>query len=86
MAKQPKPEEIISQINYKPPQKAWMNVSTEIKEGMFCWGAKEKSLQTVDFPNPRQWSPLDEDWKLPENWQDIVLEGIAERIKKIPLF
>ncbi|MEW6618193.1 MAG: sulfate reduction electron transfer complex DsrMKJOP subunit DsrK [bacterium] len=86
MAKEPKPQEIISQINYKPPQKSWMNLPVERKEGMFCYGAKEKSLQTVDFPNPRTWSVLDEDWKLPHNWQEIVLEGMAERLKKYRSF
>jgi len=86
MAKQPKPEEIISQINYKPPKKPWMDTTVEIKEGMFCYGAKEKSLQIVNFPNARSWSVMDEDWKLPENWQKIILDGMAERLKKYRSF
>jgi Fe-S oxidoreductase len=86
MPKEPKPEEIISQLNYQPPRKNWMDVSVEIKEGMFCWGAKEESLKTVDFPNPRAWSPKEEDWKLPENWKQIILDGINERLKRYRSF
>lgn len=86
MAKEPKPEEIISTIDYKPSQKCWMDVPTEIKEGMFCWGAKEQSLKTVSFPNARSWSPVEEDWKLPQNWKNIVLEGIANRLTRYRSF
>jgi Fe-S oxidoreductase len=38
------------------------------------------------MPNPREWQPSDEDWKLPENWKDIILEGIAERLEKFRSF
>ena len=86
MAKQPKSEEIISTIDYKPSQTEWMDTPTEIKEGMFCWGAKEKSLQTLDLPNARSWSPVEEDWKLPENWKETVLEGIAQRLERYRSF
>ncbi|MBU0567166.1 (Fe-S)-binding protein [bacterium] len=83
MVKQLKSEEIISTIDYKPPQEC---TPTEIKEGMFCWGAKEKSLQTLDLPNARSWSPIEEDWKLPENWKETVLEGIAQRLERYRSF
>ncbi|MBU1486858.1 (Fe-S)-binding protein [bacterium] len=86
MAKQPKSEEIISTIDYKPSQTEWMDTPTEIKEGMFCWGAKEKSLQTLNLPNARSWSPVEEDWKLPENWKETVLEGIAQRLERYRSF
>lgn len=86
MAKEPKPEEIISSLNYQPPQKAWLDIPIKLKEGMFCYGAKERSLQTLDFPNARAWSVLEEDWKLPENWQEIIIKGIADRLKKYRSF
>lgn len=63
-----------------------MDTPAAIKEGMFCWGAKEESLKTLSLPNARSWSPIEEDWKLPQNWKDIVLEGIAERLKKYRSF
>jgi Fe-S oxidoreductase len=56
------------------------------KEGMFCHGSKPKSLETLGFPNPRDWRPADADWKLPENWKEILIEGIADRLKKYRSF
>jgi len=86
MAKEMKPNEIIASIDYQPPAKDWMDTPVEIKPGMFCWGAKGKSLNTVGFPNARDWNPLNEDWKLPKDWKGTVLEGIADRLKKYRSF
>ena len=80
-----KPEEL-SKISYKPPKKSWMDTPAELRKGMFCWGNKEKSLKTVGFPNVRAWSVADEDWKLPENWKEIFLEGLKERLSKYRSF
>jgi Fe-S oxidoreductase len=85
MAKLPKPEEL-AKIDYTAPKTEWMDTPVVIKEGMFCHGSKPKSLQTLDFPNPREWRPADADWKLPENWKEILLEGIADRLKKYRSF
>ena len=85
MAKLPKPEEL-SKIDYTPPKTSWMDTPVVIKEGMFCHGSKPKSLEIVGFPNPRDWRPADADWKLPENWKQILLEGIAERLEKYRSF
>src|SRR5574340_607028 len=80
-----KPDDL-SKVDYKPPKKGWMDTPAEFKEHTFCWGAKGKNLNAVDFPNARDWSPAEEDWKLPENWQEIVLEGIRERLGKYRSF
>ena len=85
MAKLPKPEEL-SKIDFTPPKTGWMDTPVVIKEGMFCHGAKPKSLEIVGFPNPRDWRPMDADWKLPENWKDILIKGIAERLEKYRSF
>jgi Fe-S oxidoreductase len=85
MAKLPKPEEL-SKIDLTPPKTDWMDTPVVFKEGMFCHGSKPKSLELVGFPNPRDWRPADEDWKLPENWKQILLEGIADRLKKYRSF
>ncbi len=85
MAKLPKPEEL-SKIDYAPPKTGWMDTPVVFKEGMFCHGSKPKSLETVGFPNPRDWRPADADWKLPENWKQILLDGIAERLEKYRSF
>ncbi|HZK53994.1 MAG TPA: (Fe-S)-binding protein [Desulfosporosinus sp.] len=84
-AKTPKPQEL-SQIDYKPPATDWMDTPTVLKPGNYCWGSKEKDLLALGLPNPRQWSPADEDWKLPEDWQTTILEGMAERLAKYRSF
>jgi len=85
MAKLPKPEEL-SKINLKPPKKGWMDTPVEFREGMFCHAAKPRDLEAVDFPNVHEWSSKDEDWKLPEDWKETVLNGIKERLLKYRSF
>ena len=81
MAKIPKPSELI-QIDYKPPKKWWMDVPVEFKPGTWSYPAKPKNLEILDMPNPREWSPTDEDWKLPENWKEIILDGFKDRLDR----
>lgn len=83
--KLPKMSEL-SKIDYTPSSTEWMDIPTTFEPGTFCWGAKGKNLETVGFPNARDWSPTDEDWKLPENWQSTVIEGIGERLTKYRSF
>ena len=83
--KLPKPGEL-SQIDFKIPATDWMDTPVEFKPGTYCWGAKEKDLLTLGLPNPRQWSPADEDWKIPEGWESTILEGMAERLSKYRSF
>jgi len=80
--KTPKPEEA-AQIAHRPPfVKGWMSSPAELKEGIYCYGSKPKNLQVVGMPFPKEWSPPEEDWKLPENWREIFLEGFKERLDK----
>jgi len=85
MAKLPKPEEL-AKIDYTLPKTEWMDTPVVFKEGMFCHGSKPKSLEIVGFPNPRDWRPADADWKLPADWKEILLKGIAERLEKYRSF
>jgi len=82
----PSPKEL-SQIKHSPPlMKGWMNTPAEIKPGMYCYAGQPKNLEAVGLPNPRSWNPLDADWKLPDNWKAIVIEGIRERISRFRTF
>ena len=38
------------------------------------------------MPNPREWQPMDADWKLPPNWKQIILDGMKERLDKYRSF
>jgi Fe-S oxidoreductase len=85
MAKLPKPEEL-AKVDFTFPKTDWTETPVVFKEGMFCHGSKPKSLETVGFPNPRDWRTADEDWKLPENWKEIIIQGIADRLEKYRSF
>jgi Fe-S oxidoreductase len=80
--KQPTPKEMLDRIDYQPPQTDWMETPVEIRKGMYCYAANPKSVATLGLPNARPWNPLDEDWKLPENWQQIIHEGFKERLER----
>jgi len=81
----PKPNELM-RIDHKPPRKGWMDVPVDFKPGTYSYTAKAKNLKILGMPNPREWSPTDEDWKLPENWKEIVREGFKDRLDKYRSF
>jgi len=57
-----------------------MDTPVLLKEGIYCHAAQAKSIEAVGMPNPRDWGVQDDDWKLPANWQEIILEGLRERL------
>jgi Fe-S oxidoreductase len=86
MADTPKPEELAG-IDYLPPLfRGWINEPAQIRPGIYCYAAKPKNLDYVGMPNAREWNPVDDDWKLPENWKEIILDGIRERLEKFRSF
>jgi Fe-S oxidoreductase len=81
----PKPAEL-ARIDHQPPKTGWMNTSFEFTPGTYCYPGKPKILKYLGFPNPREWQPTDEDWKLPPNWKEIIRDGIKERLGKYRSF
>jgi Fe-S oxidoreductase len=82
MADTPKPDEL-AKIDHTPPVfRGWMDTPPEIRPGIACYGSKPKDLEYVGLPNPREWSPFDDDWKLPENWEEIIDEGFKDRLDR----
>ncbi len=77
-----KPEELLKGISHKPKFVNWMDVPVEFRKGTFNYAGSEEALIYLDQPNPRKWQPTDPDWKLPENWKEIILEGLRERLEK----
>jgi Fe-S oxidoreductase len=89
MADGPKPDQMdyyrhedLLKVDYRPPDTDWMRTPARFRPGSFIYPAKPKNLEYVGFPHARQWSPADEDWKLPPDWQSIILEGLRERLDK----
>ncbi len=70
------------------PTKDWMDIPAIFKPGNYAYPAKQEkvaylnSQKDLHFPNAREWSPEDDDWKLPEDWKDIILKGLKERLDK----
>jgi len=86
MSEQIATAEQLVQIDYGPPERDWMTPDVEFRKGVFCYSAAPKNLQYLGLPNPREWQPFDKDWKLPENWKQIILDGMRERLEKYRSF
>ncbi|MGD8701419.1 MAG: (Fe-S)-binding protein [Desulfosarcina sp.] len=81
-----KPDELLSQIDHRSSGAAWMDTPVDIRKGMYCYASNPKSVETLGLPNARPWNPIEDDWKLPDNWQQIVFEGFRERLEKFRSF
>jgi len=68
--------------DHHPPQTGWMDTPVDIRKGIYCYAANPKSVEYLSLPYAREWNPLDDDWKLPDDWKQIVLEGLRERLEK----
>jgi len=70
------------------PKKDWMDVPAVFKPGNYCYPAKPSMVEYLSkslpgkFGQPREWKVESDDWKLPENWQKIILDGLKERLEK----
>ena len=76
-----KPEDL-AKVDFNPPKTDWMDTPTEFRKGTWSYPGKGVMLERVGMPNPRTWSPMDEDWQLPEDWKEIILKGLKDRLDK----
>lgn len=76
-----KPEEMID-VDLIPESGDWMKPETHFRRGTYCYGAPLKHQRYLDLPNQREWQPHDMDWKLPENWKEIILEEMERLIRR----
>jgi Fe-S oxidoreductase len=77
----PKPEEL-SIIDYKPDKQPWLDPSVEFRKGAFCYGSNPDNVKYLDLPHARAFDARNEDWDLPENWKEIIHQGLKDRLKK----
>ena len=82
----PKPKELVSTIKSQPPATEWMDTPPDFRPGTFCYSGKEKFVEYLGFPFPREWRAQEADWKLPPNWKEIILEGIRDRLLRFRSF
>ncbi len=74
------------QLDWTPPKTPWMDTPADMRHGTYIYPGKEKNLKVLDLPHARDWAVEDVDWNLPEGWQRIVLEGMADRLTKYRSF
>ncbi len=87
MAAARKPDEVefyeaseLERVDHEPPPGSWTTPTTGFQFGSHLHPAKPKNLEILGLPHARSWSPMDQDWKLPEGWQKIVLDLMRERL------
>jgi Fe-S oxidoreductase len=76
-----KPDELL-RVDYCPPRTDWTETPTVFRPGSYIYPAKPRNLEAVGFPHARTWSPAEQDWQLPPDWQRIIREGLRERLDK----
>jgi Fe-S oxidoreductase len=86
MADQTPRPETLTQVDYRPRAKNWLDPHVEFRKGTYCYSAGAKSLRALDLPNPREWQPFDADWKLPPDWKETILKGMQERLDRYRSF
>ncbi len=79
------PEEM-AKVDYAPPGGDWMRASPTFRRGTYNYAANPKMLEYLGLPNPRAWNPPEPDWKLPENWREIIHEGMKDRLDRYRSF
>ena len=81
-------DKLVGSLDLTLPVKEWEDpqIDFQATRGRWCWSGVPHALKELDFPNPRKWQPPDKDWKLPDNWKDIILEGLEDRLKRFRSF
>ncbi len=86
MSEEAASKEKLLKIDYTPPITDWLEPDVEFKKGTYGYPAASRHQKYLDLPNPREWQPAEADWKLPENWKEIVLKGMEERLGRYRSF
>lgn len=81
MPKLPDPKTLSKSIRYVFPA-AWMDTKPVFSPGNYCYPAKAETMAKLGMPHPHDWSPAEEDWRLPENWEEIIYKALKDRLAK----
>ena len=47
---------------------------------------RRRCRRRLKLPHPHKWSPADEDWDLPDNWKEVILAGMKDRLERFRSF
>jgi len=86
MSELPTAQEMLKNLKHRPLHTDWMNTPTVIRRGIALYAANPKNVDALGMPNAHEWNPLEEDWHLPENWQEILHNGFKERLDRFRSF
>ena len=75
------PDELAS-VDYRPAREDWLGTGANFAKGTYCYSALSKNQKYLDLPDRGNWLPSDEKWPLPDNWKQIILDGMADRLKR----
>jgi len=76
----------LMKFDLRPSGRGWMDTRPEFRKGTYCFSGAPKHVEYLEQPNPREWQPYDDDWKLPENWEEIIIKGFEERLSRFRSF
>mgnify|MGYP000011748354 CR=1 FL=1 len=76
----------MTNISYAPPATPWMDTPVQFRPGSYIYPGKARHLEYLGLPNPREWEVTEDDWKLQDNWKQIILEGMADRLQRFRSF
>ncbi|VAW35902.1 Sulfite reduction-associated complex DsrMKJOP protein DsrK (=HmeD) [hydrothermal vent metagenome] len=77
-----------SMVTHAVPTKEWMDIEAVFKPGNYCYPGKTAIVDYLGkavpgvFGPAREWNVESDDWKLPDNWKEIVINGFKERLDK----
>ena len=79
------PREKLADVDERVPRRGWRDPRVEFRKGTYSHAGAPKNLKYLGLANPRAWQPHDADWQLPADWQQIILDGMKERLGTIPV-
>src|SRR3990172_1970884 len=78
----PTPADLLPGLSYKPPEKGWMDVKPDSRPATYCTPASPKWMEWINYPYPAARSIPDDNWELPQDWKEIVLQGMEDRLER----
>jgi Fe-S oxidoreductase len=72
----------LERVEHRPCERSCGATPSSFAVGSLLHPAKPKNLESLGLPNAHAWSPLDDDWHLPDGWQKIVLDVMGERLSQ----
>ena len=77
----PRPEDLVS-TDSPMPERDWREAPVRFSPGTFSYPAAKKHIEALGGANPHAWAVDQDDWGLPDHWQDIVVQGLKDRLGK----